>query len=361
MKKIILLTLSVSIWFFVAAATAGIAQQIQTGTKLIIGTKEAPPFVIKRPHGGWEGVSIELWRSIASKLDLAYEFRERDLKGLIDGVEDGTLQLSIAALTITPAREARLDFSHPYFTTGLGIAVSKRARGGWLAVGKRFFSIEFLTVLGILALVLLGTGFLVWIFERRRNPDQFGGPTAKGIGSGFWWSAVTMTTVGYGDKAPVTVGGRVVALIWMFVAIIIISGFTAAITSSLTVSKLEGAVKGLEDLPNVRTATAKQSTSAAFLEMQNIPHRRFETIEQGLSALVDGQIDAFIYDAPILQFLAKSKFSGEIEVLPETFDRQDYGIALPTGSPLREPINRALLEQIRSPEWRLTLSRYLGS
>jgi ABC-type amino acid transport substrate-binding protein len=39
---------------------------------------------------------------------------------------------------------------------------------------------------------------------------------------------------------------------------------------------------------------------------------------------------------------------------------QDYGIALPQKSPLREPINRALLEIIDSPAWQGTLAQYLG-
>jgi CubicO group peptidase (beta-lactamase class C family) len=47
-----------------------------------------------------------------------------------------------------------------------------------------------------------------------------------GIGIGIWWATVTMTTVGYGDKAPMTPGGRIVGLIWMFVGVITISGFT---------------------------------------------------------------------------------------------------------------------------------------
>ena len=121
-----------------------------------------------------------------------------------------------------------------------------------------------------LALVLLGVGLLVWWFERRKNPNQFGGNPAKGIGSGFWWSAVTMTTVGYGDKAPLTVGGRLVALVWMFVALIIISSFTAAITSSLTVTQLESAVKGPEDLPKIRVGAIENTTSESYLSLIHI-------------------------------------------------------------------------------------------
>ncbi|MGO2102628.1 MAG: ion channel [Psychroflexus halocasei] len=44
-----------------------------------------------------------------------------------------------------------------------------------------------------------------------------------------------MTTVGYGDKSPLSLGGRIVGLIWMFMAVIILSSLTAGIASALTV------------------------------------------------------------------------------------------------------------------------------
>ena len=45
-----------------------------------------------------------------------------------------------------------------------------------------------------------GVGSLIWLAERRRNAEQFAEPLA-GIGSGMWFALVTLTTVGYGDKA----------------------------------------------------------------------------------------------------------------------------------------------------------------
>jgi polar amino acid transport system substrate-binding protein len=51
---------------------------------------------------------------------------------------------------------------------------------------------------------------------------------------------------------------------------------------------------------------------------------------------------------------------GEIEVLPDEIGRQDYGLALPQGSTLREPLNRALLAAVRSPRWDDILRRYVG-
>ena len=58
------------------------------------------------------------------------------------------------------------------------------------------------------------------------------------------------------------------------------------------------------------------------------------------------------YDAPTLQYLAKHELGGAVAVLPNVFERQDYGFALPDGSPLRESINRALLQELGSDRWR---------
>ena len=211
-----------------------------------------------------------------------------------------------------------------------------------------------------LALVLLAVGLLVWWFERKKNPQQFNGSVAKGIGSAFWWSAVTMTTVGYGDKAPVTFGGRLVALIWMFVAIIIISSFTAAITSSLTVSQLESVVKGPEDLPRVTVGTVVNTTSESYLEQIRISYLPYTTPREGLIALKKGDIDALVYDAPILRYYIHRDFSGSLHVLPKLMLRQNYGIALPANSPLREQINVVLLQKIRQKAWQDKIVQYLG-
>ncbi len=335
----------------------------QTGAempqKLVVGTKIAPPFAIKNQDGEWSGVSIDLWRELATELQWDFELRETDLAGLLAGLEDGSLDVAVAALTVTAEREQAFDFTHPFYTTGLGIAVPGSSSGGWMAVLTGFASLAFLQVLATLALVLLALGFLVWLFERRRNP-QFGGGPLQGIGSGFWWSAVTMTTVGYGDKAPVTLGGRLVALIWMFAAIIIISSFTAAITSSLTLSELGSGIRGPEDLVRARVATVPESTSAAYLTRHRITHYPFAGPLEGLQAVATGQVDAAVYDAPMLKYLAANRMAGAVRVLPQTFERQDYAIGLATESPLREPLNRALLEKIAAPWWQETLFRYLG-
>lgn len=345
-----------------AAATpaAAPAEEPAPPTKLVIATKVAPPFAIKGSDGRWSGFSIELWERIAEELDAECVYRETDIPGMINGLEDETYDAGVAALTVTSEREEDIDFSHPFYTTGLGIAVRTEEHRYWLGLILSLFSWDFVKSLGGLLLVLFVVGLFVWLFERRRNAEQFGGSSIEGIGSGFWWSAVTMTTVGYGDKAPATLGGRIVGLVWMFVSVVTISGFTATIASALTVSQLGTSIEGPEDLPRVEVGTVARTTSAAYLDDRRIRFESFDTIEAGLEALERGDIDAMVYDKPILRYFVNRREEVDLRVLPISFERQDYAIGLPPGSPIREDVNRVLLREIGSSWWNDILFRYLG-
>lgn len=339
-------------------ATAARAQA-DPEAELVVATRSAPPFAMQADDGTWEGLSIDLWADIAAELGLRYRFEEAGLQEMIDGVAEGRYAAAVAALTITPGREQVIDFTHPFFTTGYAIAVPARD-ADWMLLLTGLFSWEFLRAIALLALVLAGVGLLLWLAERKRNREQFGGNPIKGIGSGFWLSAVTMTTVGYGDKAPATLAGRVISLIWMFLAIIIISTFTGMIASSLTAERLGGAVNGPDDLPGVRVGTIAGTASAEWLDGENVRFRAYDTLADGLDALQADRIDAFVYDEPIIRYLAQTAYQDTVEVLPGYFGRQDYGIGLPQGSDLREPINRALLSLIEAEAWTDAVARTLN-
>lgn len=338
-----------------------ISTSINAQEKITVGTKVAEPFVIQSPDGRWDGVSFDLWNNISTELGIVYEVKEYDLEGLIKSVENEQVDIVVSPLTITAEREERFDFTHPYYVTGLSIAVAAKEDDGLFSLFTRIISVEFFKAVGLLLLILLAVGFITWLFERKKNPEEFADGKSKGLWSSFWFAAVTMTTVGYGDKSPKSVGGRIVALVWMFAAIIIISSITAAIASALTVGQLETKVKGLNDLYSVSVGTISESSAESFLVDKRINYSTHSSVADGLEAIANGDLDAFVYDAPILKYLIKKdNLSTKVKVLPSTLEPVYYGFAIPEGSKLRENLNREIIKHISDKEWEDVLYRYFG-
>ena len=328
--------------------------------RLIVGVKEAPPFVMREEGGDWAGVSIDLWRAVADDLNLDYEFRAFELGDLRGAIEQGEVDVLVGALSITPEREAFVDFTHTYYVSSLGIAVPASQEGA-LGALSFLFSFDFIKLIATLLLVLMLIGALMWWLEHRANPEQFDDDRVRGIGSGIWWAAVTMTTVGYGDKAPRSFAGRSMALVWMFASLMLVSVFTGTVASVMTVSGLDAKVKGPEDLPRVRVAAVARTTSGLWLDEERIGFLSYPTVEDALQALMEGRADAVVYDRPILSYLAREMSDGTVTVLPRKFALNHYGFVLPPRSPLREPVNRAILNHTLTPGWSDTVFRYTGS
>lgn len=346
--------LNVSIFFTICLSFFGLAQPFT------LGIKDAAPFVIKADDGSYSGISIDLWEELAQSLNIDFVYEERDLEGMLEGVKDRSLDAAIAAITITAAREAEFDFSHPYYHTGFSILTRPSQDQGWVSILRQLFSLDTLMVIAALCVLLSFVGFLIWLLERRLNKKHFGGSILEGLASGFWWSAVTMTTVGYGDKAPMTLAGRILALIWMFASLILLSAFLAALTSAITLDGLESNIETVSDLYSVNVATLEGSTSAFFLQKNRIRHQNFASVEEGIQAVIDKKVDAMVYDSPLLEYLAVTLFKNKVRLVEESFEPQDYGIALWQGSDLREGINRELLRILQTEQWTEIKARYLG-
>ncbi|MGB7249232.1 MAG: ion channel, partial [Phormidesmis sp.] len=251
----------------------------------------------------------------------------------------------------------QVDFTQSYYLSSLGIAQSRQR--SLLDTVLAVLSPQFLWVCLWLSALLLLVGLIVWLFERGPNDDMYSSKIGQGVWDSFWWAGVTMTTIGYGDKAPVTIGGRVVALVWMLVAMGITASLTATITSVLTKDQ-SGQLTQFADLKTMKVGTIEGSEAAQALKQQQISFQPIEAPEAGLDAIEQGQIDAFIYDTALLRYLNKENFQNRLAVESTGMQTRRYVFALPEGSGASlETINAQLMREQSESDWQSLLKRFL--
>ncbi|MBU1486503.1 potassium channel family protein, partial [bacterium] len=104
----------------------------------------------------------------------------------------------------------------------------EKAKGNWNYLKKR----NILLLLLVLLLLILAGGTLAFFFEKGVNEGL------RSLGDACWWAIVTLTTVGYGDKVPLTLGGRLVGVFLMFAGISLITLLTATVSSVFVEKKI---------------------------------------------------------------------------------------------------------------------------
>lgn len=356
----VLLVTAMSIVLIIAVSVQGVQRAQKVSKTLAVGVYEEPPFSMKDQAGVWEGINVDLWKEIAKELNVLYQFQEMEIDALLAGVADGSIDVVVGPLAITLGREKIVDFSVAFYTSGLGIAVPKQTESDrWLSVAGAFFSIGFLQILSVIVLILFIAGYIVWLFERKRNPKQFGGSQRSGIGTGLWWSSVTLTGVGYGDKVPITLGGRIIAIVLMFSSFAIFSGLTASVTAMLAIGHFEQ-IRNQGDLQHRLVATVEGSASEEYLRRNHIRLKIFPTASAAIDAVSRQEVDTFVYNEPTLRYIVNHESKSGVAILSETLESRYFAFALPQHSPLREPLNQALLKITAQPLWRDIQYHYLG-
>ncbi len=120
----------------------------------------------------------------------------------------------------------------------------KKTLSGLTRLRRFFYQIrrnELLKAVFAIFLLVLFSAVAISFVERSINA-QF-----DHVGAGLWWAVVTMTTCGYGDMVPMTTGGRLIASMVMISGVVLLSVFTAAVSSSVITRRLmEG--RGLSKL-----------------------------------------------------------------------------------------------------------------
>ncbi|MFF8359884.1 potassium channel family protein [Streptomyces chartreusis] len=146
------------------------------------------------------------------------------------------------------------------------------ARAVDLLLGRQGRSLHFkaagAATVVLLFVVLVGSGLVV--------AAERGAPGAKltSYPLALWWSVETATTVGYGDFYPVTVWGRLIAVVVMVVGITAYGMVTAALATWF--------VRRDQERRHHRLHQAEQAVEQTYEEMTHAVHERFDRIERML-------------------------------------------------------------------------------
>lgn len=347
----------IGVWLAASILIGGSTSALQETERLRVVTKLFPPFVMLQGDR-FTGFSIELWEAIARELDIDYEWYEVEtVTEQLEAVKNGDADVAIAGITITEAREEEVDFTIPYFDSGLQILIREQESSPLVNTLRAIVSPTLLQFLAVFLLLILVIAHAIWLFERR-NP-RFPRGYLKGISQALWWS--TITAIGYDDRPPRTAIGRLVAIVWMFAGIFLIANLTATLSAGATVRELRSSIRGLSDLNGQRVITVEGTTSANHLRMSGIRYTGVSVIEEAFDMLSAGQADAIVYDAPVLRYYVNQMDDDDLQLVGRLLEIERYGIALPEGSQYREPINRATLKLVEDGTYQQLYIRWFGA
>lgn len=327
--------------------------------KLKVAVYDAPPFGFLNSDGSYGGLMVEIFEEIADELDWTYEYELTNMSDLLNGIHDKQFDIGLGAISITPKREKLVDFSQAVNPSGTGIAVSKTVASNNFQVYWKPILLSLLKLVGSLVAVLLLSGTIVWLIERKEEPNN-SERQIRNFNDGLWWSAVTMTTVGYGDKVPSSRFGKIMGIIWIFASIILLSLFTANASAVFTTAKIDSHIQSADDLRGARVGAAIQSSGAEYLSREHIAHQTFDDITIAIDKMLAGELDAVVSNVPVLKYLNHSKYYDELSISSDYLLKNNMGIAAQENSLLLEDMNRVLLQKISEPQWQKAVYRYFG-
>lgn len=172
---------------------------------------------------------------------------------------------------------------------------------------------------------------------------------------------VTMSTTGYGDKAPITLAGRILAGSWMIISIIFATSMVAGIASTLTLSSLGSTtISTIEELPGRKVGTIHDSPAKEFLLKNKVKTIDSDNLNEAILDLHNKTVDAVVYDRPqLLYYLKNNKSDDDLFISKAEYYKQGYGFAFPTHSTLIFEVNKSLLTLAESQKIEEIILKYI--
>ncbi len=321
------------------------------------------PFVMQTSSGELTGFSIDLWNEIAKQQGWSTEYLDTsDVRGQLAAVADGRADVAVGGISLTADREQSFDFTQPTIDAGLQIIVpvadtrpTVPGLGGYLDL---LLSRTMLIWLAAAVVVSVVPAHIFWLIERRSAEPIVARSYFPGIVQSFGWGIGSL--VGKNSASATKTLTKALAIVWGFAGIVFVAFYSANLSATLTVAKLEAKVNGPADLYDKSVATVAGTTAADFLRGMGIDATETTTIEDSYHLLREEGYDAVVFDAPVLRYYVAHRGEGVAVTAGPVFQEEDQGFVLRIDSALRKPVNQALFRMREDGTYNLIKEKWFG-
>ncbi|XP_068617309.1 glutamate receptor ionotropic, kainate 2 [Battus philenor] len=361
--------------------------EILQNKTLIVTTILSAPYCMRKEasekligNAQYEGYAIDLIHEISKILGFNYTFKlapdgrygsfNRETKewdGMIRELLEQRADVAIADLTITYDREQVVDFTMPFMNLGISVLYRKPIKQP-----PNLFS--FLSPLSLdvwiyMATAYLGVSVLLFILARF-SPYEWDSPrncldeppvleNQFTLLNSLWFTIGSLMQQG-SDIAPKAVSTRMVAGMWWFFTLIMISSYTANLAAFLTVERMDSPIESAEDLAKqtkIKYGALKGGSTAAFFRDSNFStyQRMWSFMEsarpsvftssnkEGEERVMRGKGSyAYLMESTTIEYVVERNC--DLTQVGGMLDSKGYGIAMPPNSPYRTAISGAVLK-----------------
>ncbi len=329
-------------------------------TPLRVGVYLQAPFAARSTAGTYYGYSVDLWRAVALRtghLSAFQEFAQFDL--LLAAVTKGEIDVAVADIFVTSARERVMEFSHPIADGGLRIMVRSDGSGSLASLWRGLIDDGHVETLVICTLALIAVSIPLLFLWRKidsefpaKNHDAFAEALLRSVTltfSGKTW--LTAKAVWY---------SKILGAIWLMCGVGIVAYVTSSFTSVMTLSKMRHNITSVDSLHGKVVGVTRGTVADDYCAARGFDTRRFDGLDGAAAALVAHEVDAVVDDGPIIQAFDLAHPQMRLTEIGPLFEPRKYAFAFPPNSPHRHAVNVALIELQESGDAAKFSKQYFG-
>nr|5IOU_B Chain B, Ionotropic glutamate receptor subunit NR2B [Xenopus laevis]5IOU_D Chain D, Ionotropic glutamate receptor subunit NR2B [Xenopus laevis]5IOV_B Chain B, Ionotropic glutamate receptor subunit NR2B [Xenopus laevis]5IOV_D Chain D, Ionotropic glutamate receptor subunit NR2B [Xenopus laevis]5IPQ_B Chain B, Ionotropic glutamate receptor subunit NR2B [Xenopus laevis]5IPQ_D Chain D, Ionotropic glutamate receptor subunit NR2B [Xenopus laevis]5IPR_B Chain B, Ionotropic glutamate receptor subun len=315
-----------------------------------------------------KGFCIDILKKIAKTVKFTYDLylvtngkHGKKINGVWNGmigeVVTKRAYMAVGSLTINEERSEVVDFSVPFIETGISVMVSRSNGTVSPSAFLEPFSADVWVMMFVMLLIV--SAVAVFVFEYF-SPVGYNGPSFT-IGKAIWllWGLVFNNSLPVQNPKGTT--SKIMVSVWAFFAVIFLASYTANLAAFMIQRRYVDQVSGLSDKkfqrPNdfspafrfgtVPNGSTERNIRNNYLEMHSYMVKfNQRSVQDALLSLKSGKLDAFIYDAAVLNYMAGRDEGCKLVTIGsgKVFATTGYGIAIQKDSGWKRQVDLAILQ-----------------